>query len=116
MFPVLTNKAMKLRIEEAVAVLKEPWSPVEIGWFNDQVIRLGLFRGEDHWHIHEREDEAFLVHNGKLTIQLRDRENIVLHAGEMGVVPKGTEHCPKCEKDTYVLMIEPATLQSEGDR
>jgi len=109
------NKALKLKIKESIDTITEPWAPVEIGWFNEQVIRLALYRGEYHWHVHELEDEAFLVHSGELTIRLRDQEDIVLKTGEMGIVPKGTEHCPRCDEDTYVLMIEPATLQSEGD-
>lgn len=114
MYAISMDKAFKLKIEEAIDTITEPWAPVEIGWFNEQVIRLALYRGEYHWHTHQ-EDEAFLVHSGELTIQLRDQEDIVLKAGEMGIVSRGIEHCPKSDEDTYALMIEPGTLQSEGD-
>ena len=40
---------------------------------------------------------------------------MVLHEGEMAVVLKGVEHCPKALEPSYVLMFEPATLKSKGD-
>jgi mannose-6-phosphate isomerase-like protein (cupin superfamily) len=81
---------------------------------NDQVVRAAKFLGEYHWHVHEQ-DELFLVHRGEITIQFRDRAALVLHEGEMGLVPKGIDHCPKSEGDSIVLMFEPATLQSAGN-
>ena len=48
-------------------------------------------------------------------IQLKDQPDIILHEGEMAVVPKGIEHCPKVLKLSYVLMFEPAVLKSKGD-
>lgn len=41
--------------------------------------------------------------------------NITLKEGEMTVVPRGVEHCPKSVNGAYVLMLEPASLKSEGD-
>jgi quercetin dioxygenase-like cupin family protein len=38
--------------------------------------------------------ELFIVFTGQLTLQLR-ADDIILNPGEMYVVPKGVEHCPK---------------------
>lgn len=92
-----------------------PWFPVEVVRVNDQVVRLALMEGEYHWHEHENEDELFYVIQGGLTIQLRNSENIDLVKGQMAVVPRGVEHCPKAENNTYVLMFEPAKLESKGN-
>ena len=73
----------------------KPWSPIEVARVNDQVIRMSLCRGEYHWHKHIDEDELFYVYKGSIIIQLKDKPNIALNEGEMAVVPKGTEHCPK---------------------
>jgi mannose-6-phosphate isomerase-like protein (cupin superfamily) len=50
---------------------------------------------EYHWHKHTSEDELFYVYKGKIAIQLKGQVDIVLHEGEMVVIPKGMEHCPK---------------------
>ncbi|MCJ7646089.1 hypothetical protein MUO65_04185 [bacterium] len=48
-------------------------------------------------------------------MQLKDQSNITLNEGQMAVVPKGVEHCPKSLKSSYVLMFEPLVLESKGD-
>ena len=51
---------------------------------------------------------------GPLTIQLRDRD-VVLEEGELFVVPRGVEHCPKADEETHVLLIEPRETLNTGD-
>lgn len=106
---------MYINIDERLKEVKKPWSPIEIVRFNNQVVRLAKFRGEYHWHSHANEDELFFVYRGTITIQMRGRDDLVLQEGEMGMVPKGIEHCPKSEDDSYVLMIEPAELNSSTE-
>ncbi|MFX0091425.1 MAG: cupin domain-containing protein [Candidatus Hodarchaeota archaeon] len=74
-----------------------------------------MYDGEYPWHKHEKEDELFYVHKGRIVIQFRNRENVVLNEGEIVVVPKGVEHSPKSLEKSYVLMFEPSTLKSPGD-
>lgn len=93
----------------------KPWSPVEVARINDQVVRMALLEGEYHWHKHTDEDELFYVIKGKIVIQLKDEPNITLNEGQMAVVPKGVEHCPKSLQPSYVLMFEPFVLKSKGD-
>ena len=50
---------------------------------------MSLLRGEYHWHKHTNEDELPYVYKGKMAIQLKDQGDIVLHEGEMAVIPKG---------------------------
>jgi len=69
--------------------------------------------GVYNWHTHA-EDEFFYVVKGEISIQVKGQPDIVLCEGEMAVVPKGVEHCPKSETDSYVLMFEPNTLKSDG--
>jgi|SRR3989338_2904928 len=93
-----------------------PWYPVDVARVNNQVVRIALFRGEYHWHVHSDEDELFYVLKGEMTIQMKKpHSDIILHESEIAVVPKGVEHCPKSDADTYVLMFEPYTLQSRGN-
>ncbi len=46
--------------------------------------------------------------------KLRDR-NVELKEGELFVVPRGVEHCPKAEEEAHVLLIEPAGTPNTGD-
>lgn len=59
--------------------------------------------GETKWHKHDDQDELFILYRGRLTIQLRDR-NIDLYEGDMFVVLKGVEHCPKAESEAEFLI------------
>jgi mannose-6-phosphate isomerase-like protein (cupin superfamily) len=71
-------------------------------------------QGEFVWHKHEDTDDFFLVLQGRLSIQLR-AGNIVLGPGELFVVPKGVEHCPLAEEETYLLLIERTGTPNTGD-
>ena len=104
-----------IRLWDKIKEIDQPWSPIEVARVNDQVVRMGLLRGEYHWHKHTNEDELFYVYKGKIVIQLKDQEHIPLKEGEMAVIPKGVEHCPKSIEPSYVLMFEPYVLKSRGD-
>ena len=104
-----------VNLRERIGEISEPWSPVTLARVNDQIVRLALFEGGYHWHKHTDEDELFYVCRGNIVIQLRDQPDIQLREGEMAVIPKGVEHCPKAEEPAYVLMFEPGALRSQGD-
>lgn len=105
----------KINLEDRVKEIDKPWSPIEVARVNDQVVRMALLKGEFHWHKHTGEDELFYVYKGSITIQLKDQPDIALHEGEMAVIPKGVEHCPKSVDPSYVLLFEPYVLQTRGD-
>ena len=93
-----------------------PYTPINLARINDQVVRMALIKGEYHWHNHENEDELFYVVKGRITIQMRSPySDIVLNKSEMAVIPKGVEHCPLSDEESYVLMFEPASLVSVGE-
>ncbi len=103
----------KITIAEKFALFEAVWTPKIVAEANGQLVKLAKGSGELVWHAHENEDELFLVIQGRLTIQLRDRD-IVLEPGEFFVVPKGVEHCPRAEPDTHILLIEPASTEHTG--
>lgn len=106
----------KVNLEEKIKDIgEEPYQPIEVAKVNDQVVRMVLCRGNYHWHKHANEDELYVL-RGELTIQLKEPySKITLHEGELTVIPKGVEHCPKSSVDTYILLFEPYTLKSRGD-
>ena len=90
-------------------------SPIDVTNINDQVVRISYINGEFHWHKHTDQDELFYVLKGKLIIQLRKQSDITIFEGQMVVIPKGVEHCPKSVKPTFVLLFEPIVLKTKGD-
>jgi mannose-6-phosphate isomerase-like protein (cupin superfamily) len=104
----------KVDLAEKLASFDEHFSPKIVGTYNDNKIQVGKVRGEFVWHKHDDTDDLFLVLSGRLTIQLRDRD-VELGPGELFVVPRGVEHCPRAEEETHVLLIEPLGTPNTGD-
>ena len=90
-------------------------SPIDVARVNDQVIRMSYVDGEFHWHKHTNQDELFYILKGKLVIQIKNHPDIILSQGQMTVIPKGVEHCPKSIEPSFVLLFEPNTLETRGD-
>jgi mannose-6-phosphate isomerase-like protein (cupin superfamily) len=104
----------KVNLEDKVGLLDKPYSPGVVGYLNDYKLIVVKVLGEFVWHKHDETDDFFLVLSGHLTIQLRDRD-IELEPGELFVVPRGVEHCPKADEETHVLLIEPRETVNTGD-
>jgi mannose-6-phosphate isomerase-like protein (cupin superfamily) len=66
------------------------------------------------WHTHEKEDEAFLVLKGHLSIEMEDR-TVELGEGQMFVVKKGVRHNPVAKEECHLLLIERSSTQHTGD-
>ncbi len=94
----------KVNIRKELASINEHWSQKIIGEANGQLFKLAKGAGETKWHLHEEQDELFILYKGQLTIQLRD-ENIELFEDEMFIVPKGVEHCPKAHGEAEFLIV-----------
>jgi mannose-6-phosphate isomerase-like protein (cupin superfamily) len=104
----------KVNLAEKLELLDRPYSPGIVGFLNDYKLAVVKVHGEFVWHKHEDTDDFFLVLRGRLTIQLRDRD-VELREGEMFVVPRGVEHCPKANAEAHVLLIEPKGTTNTGD-
>ena len=104
----------KVDLAEKLAALDEAFQPRIVGYYNGNKIQVAKTRGEFVWHSHPDTDDFFLVLDGRLTIQLRDRD-VELGPGEMFVVPRGVEHCPKADSEAHILLIEPAGTPNTGD-
>ena len=102
----------KVNLKEKLALFDAHWTPKIVGELNGQYIKVAKLQGEFVWHDHEAEDEMFLVIQGTLTLQFRDRE-IALREGEFCIVPRSVEHRPVAENEVHVMLFEPkATLHT----
>jgi mannose-6-phosphate isomerase-like protein (cupin superfamily) len=93
----------------------EPWFNQTLTTVNDAVVRLGIIQGDFHWHKHDDQDEFFLVLDGRLLIDLRDREAIALDRHQGYTVPRGVEHRTRAPERTAILMVEAAGVTPTGD-
>ena len=93
----------------------EPWFNETLTTVNDSVVRLGIIDGDFHWHQHEAEDEFFLVLEGRLLIDLEDRETVTLDPHQGYTVPGGVVHRTRAPVRTAILMVEPAAVVPTGD-
>ncbi len=104
----------KVNLNQKFTLFQEYWSPKIAGELNDSYIKLAKLKGEFVWHLHENEDELFLVVKGQLLIKLRDRD-IHLKEGEFVVIPRGVEHLPIAEEEVHVLLLEPKSTLNTGN-
>ena len=104
----------KVNLAEKLALVTEFWSPKAVGSINDLQVKLVKLEGEFVWHSHEKEDEMFLVLKGRLRMQFRDSEEVVLEPGELIVVPRRTEHRPVADGEVHVLLVEPGSTKNTG--
>lgn len=103
-----------VNLSEKLGSFDDLWLPKIVAAFNGHDVMVVKAKGEFNWHSHPDTDDLFFVLAGRLTIQLRDGD-VVLGPGEMYVVPKGIEHCPRADEETHLLIVEPAGTPNTGD-
>lgn len=105
--------AHKINLAEKLAAFTGHWSPKIVAELNGQHVKLVKFRGPFVWHAHEHEDELFYVVRGSFNMEFRDR-TVALQAGDLIVVPRGTEHRPVADAEVEVMLFEPASTVNTG--
>lgn len=104
----------KVNLAETLARFQEYWKPKIVGEVNDSLVKLVKFQGEFVWHHHDHEDELFLVLQGRMRMELRDK-SVIVGPGEFIIIPHGVEHKPIAEIETHVLLFEPNTTLNTGN-
>jgi mannose-6-phosphate isomerase-like protein (cupin superfamily) len=118
LFPALE----KIALDPLVASVQHPWYNQTLARVNDSVIRLGVLKGEYHWHKHDNDDEFFYVVDGRFLIDLEPAADgvtpgrvIELRPREGFVVPKGVVHRTRAPERSIILMVETASIIPTGD-
>ena len=104
----------KINLAAKLATFSDHWSPRTVAQLNQFDVMVVKVQGEFVWHKHDDTDDFFLVLKGALDIQLRDR-TITLGPGEMYIVPRGIEHCPRAAEEVHLLLIEPTGTPNTGN-
>ena len=119
-FPYLTKLDILAGPLEVVDVQRiadattHPWFNQTLVKVNESVVRVGIVKGEYHWHKHDDLDEFFYVVEGQFLIDLEGR-SVELNPCQGFVVPKGTVHPTRAPERAVILMVEGAGIVSAGD-
>jgi len=105
----------RANLSDKLATFTDRFAPRTIAEFNGHDVMVAKLEGPFTWHSHEDTDDFFLVLEGRLDIELRDRV-VTLGPGELFVVPRGVEHRPVAREEVHVLLIERTGTPNTGDR
>jgi mannose-6-phosphate isomerase-like protein (cupin superfamily) len=111
---VLFDPLERIDLQTLVDACTDQWYNQTLCRVNDSVVRLGIVKGEYHWHKHDEEDEFFYVVEGRFLIELEGR-TVDLGPRQGFVVPKGVLHRPRAPERTVILMVEGAGIVPTGD-
>lgn len=111
--PTQSKPMQKVNFSQFFPTLTEPWAPITVAHCNGSDVMVAKGQGSYPWHRHEHTDDFFLVLQGTLVIEMRET-SVTLGPGEMFVVPKGVEHRPVAESDTFFVLIEPPNTKDTG--
>ena len=101
-------------LDDIVASNDHPWFNQTLCAVNDCVVRIGILKGEFHWHKHDEEDEFFYVVKGQIFIDLEER-TVELGPRQGFTVPRGVVHNTRAPNGVVVLMIEGSGVVPTGD-
>jgi len=104
----------KVNVTQKLSQFSAHWNPKIVGELNGQHVKLVKLKGPFIWHLHEAEDELFLVIKGRFRMEFRDR-HVWLEEGEFLIVPRRVEHRPVADEEAHVLLFEPASTLNTGN-
>ena len=105
-----------INLADKLGEFSEHWSPKIVARYNDNEVRLVKTDGEFVWHKHDETDELFLILEGEFDMDFRDR-TVTVKAGELLIVPRGTEHRPAARRgEVKLLLIDPNDTPNTGNK
>ncbi|MGV9800484.1 cupin domain-containing protein [Mycobacterium sp. NPDC003449] len=101
----------RITLTAELDTLTEYWSQRVVAEANGNLFKVAKGVGSTNWHSHDDQDEVFLLVEGALTVQLRDRD-VALAPGDLFVVPRGVEHRPVAHSEARFLIIGPSVTSN----
>ena len=111
---ILNGPLETIDVQALADSVTHPWFNQTLCKVNDSVVRVGIVKGEYHWHKHDDDDEFFYVVEGRLLVDLEGR-TVALDPRQGFVVPKGVLHRTRALERTIILMVENAGIVPTGD-
>jgi quercetin dioxygenase-like cupin family protein len=109
----MTQTLQPTALQSTAASLDQYWAQQIVGEANGNLFKVAKGIGSTNWHAHDEQDEVFIVLRGSLTIQLRAGD-VVLSAGDLFVIPRGVEHCPRADDEVHFMLVGPSITSNEA--
>lgn len=101
-------------LDQSFQRINEYWSPFVISSVENFYLKIAKIKGEFPVHVHENEDELFMVHRGEMILEIED-EQVVLQQGDVFLVKKGKKHRPIAAHVCEIILFEKNTTAHTGD-
>lgn len=93
-----------VNINQAIRRAEKPFVLIELAAVGEIVLHGYICLGAVNWHRHLDHDEGFLVLDGAMALET-EWGSVMLHAGELAVVPKGIAHRSGSQLRTTVTLM-----------
>ena len=105
-----------VNLKHKLALFTKQWHPHVIAEGDSLQVYLSKIQGEFVMHAHEQGDELFCVLKGAMEMRFKDR-TVPVREGEIILVPRGVEHCPRTapDEEVHLLVVEPRGTTHTGD-
>ena len=105
----------KINLSEKFAKLPgDDYAVRLVAKMNNYDFKIVKFKGDFIWYSHPDTDETFIIMEGTLVMNFRDRK-VEVRPGEMIVISKGVEHKPSSKNGYKALLIEPEGVSNTGN-
>ncbi|WP_207262508.1 cupin domain-containing protein [Pseudomonas sp. GW101-3H06] len=102
-----------INLAHKATLIEYQWSLRVIAEMDDYQFKVVRIEGEFIWHSHPETDEAFLVLDGTLRIDLQEG-CVHVNPGELYVVLRGVTHRTAAQSEAKLMMIEPRGILNTG--
>lgn len=96
----------KINLQEITKDIKDQHVNFAVSNINNHCLRIAVFSGEYKWHYHSNSDELFMVLEGELLIDFKDKDTAVLKPNDTLLIPAGTVHRTRAKQRTVNLCFE----------
>ena len=105
-----------VNLKQKLALFSKQWHPHLIAEGDSLQVYLSKIQGEFVMHKHDNGDELFYVIKGAMEMRFRDHAALVKE-GEVILVLRGVEHCPRTDPDeeVHLLVVEPLGTTHTGN-
>ena len=105
-----------INLAQKLTLFTKQWHPHLIAEGDSLQVFLSKIQGEFVMHAHDNGDELFYVVKGRMEMCFKDG-TVGVGEGEVILVPRGVEHCPRTDpqEEVHVLVVEPLGTTHTGN-
>ncbi len=93
-----------VNVPQTIRQIRQPFMLAELAAVGEIVLHGYICLGAINWHKHIDNDEAFLVIDGGMALE-SEWGHVMLHTGELAVIPKGIAHRSGAQLRTLVMLM-----------